>query len=98
VRSEVEAEHRQAIAPFVIEERSGFHIGREAARAPQRHRARLRARRSQAGIEGVTFHSMRHAFASRMIARGISSTVLAALLGHESSSITERRYIHLFDR
>jgi integrase len=52
----------------------------------------------KAGIEGVTFHSMRHAFASRMIDRGISSTVLAALMGHESSTITERRYIHLFDR
>jgi hypothetical protein len=33
-----------------------------------------------------------------MIARGISSTVPAALVGHESSAITERRYIHLFDR
>jgi integrase len=51
-----------------------------------------------AGIEGVTFHSMRHAFASRMIAHGISSTVLVALMGHESSTITERRYVHLFDR
>ena len=45
-----------------------------------------------------TFHSMRHAFASRMMARGISSTVLAALMGHESSTITERRYVHVFDR
>jgi hypothetical protein len=33
-----------------------------------------------------------------MIARGISSTVLAALMGHESSTITECRYIHLSDR
>jgi len=41
---------------------------------------------------------MRHAFASRMIDRGISSTVLAKLMGHESSPITERRYIHLFDQ
>jgi integrase len=52
----------------------------------------------EAGIDGVSFHSMRHAFASRMIARGISSTVLARLMGHESSAITERRYIHLFDQ
>jgi integrase len=52
----------------------------------------------QAGIEGVSFHSMRHAFASRMIDRGISSTVLAKIMGHESSAITESRYIHLFDR
>jgi integrase len=28
----------------------------------------------EAGIDGVSFHSMRHAFASRMIDRGISST------------------------
>jgi hypothetical protein len=27
-----------------------------------------------------------------------SSTVLAALMGHESNTIAERRYIHLFDR
>jgi integrase len=53
---------------------------------------------AKAGIDGVTFHSMRHAFASRMISRGINSTVLAALMGHESSTITERRYIHLFDQ
>jgi integrase len=52
----------------------------------------------KAGIEGVTYHSMRHAFASRMIDRGIRSTVLASLMGHESSTITERRYIHMFDR
>ena len=52
----------------------------------------------KAGLDGVTFHSMRHALASRMIARGISSTVLAALMGHQSSTITERRYVHLLDR
>ena len=52
----------------------------------------------EAGLKDVTFHSLRHAFASRMIDRGISSTVLAKLMGHESSTITERRYIHLFDQ
>jgi Site-specific recombinase XerC len=52
----------------------------------------------EAGLQAVSFHSMRHAFASRMIDRGISSTVLAKLMGHESSAITERRYIHLFDQ
>jgi hypothetical protein len=33
-----------------------------------------------------------------MIDRRISSTVLVALMGHEPSTITERRYVHLFDR
>ncbi len=41
---------------------------------------------------------MGHAFASRMIARGINSTVLTALMGQESSTITERRYVHFLDR
>jgi hypothetical protein len=31
-------------------------------------------------------------------ARGISSTVLATLMGHESSAITQRRYVHLFEK
>jgi integrase len=53
---------------------------------------------AHASIQGVNLHSVRHAFASRMIARGLSSTVLAALTGHESSTITETRYVHLFDR
>ena len=65
---------------------------------PNVTRRGFEAAASEAGIEGVTFHSMRHAFASRMIDRGISSTVLAAVMGHESSTITERRYIHLFDQ
>ncbi len=54
--------------------------------------------RDHAEIEGVSFHSMRHAFASRMISRGITSTVLSSVMGHESSAITERIYIHLFDK
>lgn len=52
----------------------------------------------KAGLEDVTFHEMRHAFASRMISRGISSTVLAKLMGHESSAITEKVYVHFFDQ
>jgi integrase len=69
---------------------------------PLKHRNANRrgfeAAAAKAGIDRVSFHSMRHAFASRMIDRGISSTILAALMGHESSTITERRYIHLFYR
>jgi integrase len=45
----------------------------------------------------VTFHSLRHAFASRMISRGTSENVLANLMGHESSAVTRRVYAHLFD-
>lgn len=51
-----------------------------------------------AGLEGVSFHDLRHAFASLMIERGVSSTVLANILGHTTSSTTEKIYVHLFNR
>ena len=55
-----------------------------------------------AGLSGrtpmITFHDLRHAFASIMIAQGITSIVLAKVLGHTDSRTTERIYIHVFDR
>jgi integrase len=82
--------------------KEGDPIFAAASGKPLGHRNATRrgfeAAAAQAEIDGVSFHSMRHAFASRMIHRGISSTVLAALMGHESSVITERRYIHLFNK
>jgi integrase len=50
------------------------------------------------GEAKLTFHDLRHAFASIMIERGLNSTVLAAIMGHTNSSITETIYIHLFNR
>jgi integrase len=57
----------------------------------------------EAGLIGdgqprVTFHDLRHAFASIMIERGLSSTVLARVMGHRDATTTEGRYIHLFNR
>jgi len=53
---------------------------------------------SLAGIENVTFHDMRHAFASRMIARGIEAVTLAKLMGHEDIRETLNTYAGLWDR
>jgi site-specific recombinase XerD len=41
---------------------------------------------------------MRHAFASRMIARGIEPVTLAKLMGHEDIRETLNTYSHLWDR
>jgi integrase len=51
-----------------------------------------------AGIEGVSFHDMRHAFASRCIARGMDAVRLAKRLGHKDATITLRVYAHLYDQ
>jgi integrase len=46
----------------------------------------------------VTPHDSRHAFASQMADLGLSSTDAAEVLGHTSSTITERIYTHAFNR
>jgi integrase len=51
-----------------------------------------------AAIEGVTFHDMRHAFASRMIARGIEVVTLSELMGQGDIRETLNTYAHLWDR
>jgi integrase len=90
--------HHHKLAPaegkagsFVFSSRSG---GPLSHRNVQRRAFEPAA--ALAEIDGVSCHSLRHAFASRMISRGISATVLARLTGHESS-VRTRRYIHLFD-
>ena len=47
--------------------------------------------------KGVTFHSMRHAFASRMIFNGMEKDDLMRVMGHESEQALAI-YTHLFNR
>jgi site-specific recombinase XerC len=51
---------------------------------------------SAAGIpDGFTPHSLRHAFASAMLARGVQITELAHFLGHRNINVTHSIYGHL---
>ena len=45
--------------------------------------------------EKVTFHQLRHAFASRAHAKGVTKTDLAEIMGHTETRITEL-YVHLY--
>jgi integrase len=51
-----------------------------------------------AGIEGVSFHDLRHAAASRLIDAGLSPVAVADFLGHEDSTVTLRVYAHVWNR
>jgi integrase len=50
--------------------------------------------RTEAKLEGVRLHDLRHSFASVAVAAGASLPILGALLGH-SQAQTTKRYAHL---
>jgi len=45
----------------------------------------------------VTFHDLRHTFASLMIAAGTHPKVLQALMGHKDIGVTMNTYGHLYE-
>ena len=47
------------------------------------------------GIEGATFHTLRHTFATRCIEAGVDSRTLSAILGHSTIVTTLDRYVHI---
>ena len=47
----------------------------------------------KAGIEGVTWHTLRHTFASRLVNRGVDIVTVQQLLGHFAVTVT-MRYTH----
>jgi integrase len=47
----------------------------------------------KAGLQGVTWHKLRHTFASRLLDRGVDIVTLQQLLGHSTVTVT-MRYTH----
>ena len=45
----------------------------------------------------ITFHELRHTYASTLAQRGIDLLTLSKLLGHADTRITSRHYAHLCD-
>jgi integrase len=55
--------------------------------------AGLALARQKAGITGVTWHTLRHTFASRLLDRGVDIVTVKELLGHSTVLVT-MRYLH----
>jgi integrase len=53
--------------------------------------------RTTAGLETVTFHALRHTFASILISQGRDVEFVSRQLGHAHTSTTLDTYSHLFD-
>ena len=63
---------------------------------PKRWGRIIRLAPQEAGLEGLTPHGLRHAYASTAHDLGLSEVTIAALLGHATATITGR-YIHHID-
>jgi integrase len=50
----------------------------------------------RAGVQGVTFHDLRHFYASALIASGCSVVAVQAALGHANATETLNTYSHLW--
>ena len=48
----------------------------------------------RAGLTDVTFHALRHTFASRLVMAGVDLPTVQALMGHKTMTMT-MRYAHL---
>ena len=55
----------------------------------------LAAAAEAASVENVTFHTMRHTYASNLAMRGVPMSVIANALGHSSTRMVESHYAHL---
>jgi integrase/recombinase XerD len=70
------------------------HAGKRPLNATMIQRAFTQAKR-QAGInKPVSFHSLRHSFATQLLESGVNVRTIQALLGHRSLGTTER-YTHV---
>jgi integrase len=57
---------------------------------------RMRPVCQRAGVEGVTVHTLRHFYASGLIAAGCDVVTVQRALGHHNASVTLRTYAHLW--
>ncbi len=62
----------------------------------EQHRPLARACKATS-LEGVTFHTMRHTYASWAVMASIPLPVVAAQLGHANTRMVEKHYGHLAD-
>lgn len=57
------------------------------------------AARDEAKLDGqLSFHDLRHAAASRLIASGLDDAMVADQIGHGDTAVTRRVYAHVYDR
>lgn len=74
---------------------NGYVLGSDGRMCdPRTLQRRLKTIVDRAGLTNIHFHSLRHTFATRMLAAGIDMKTVSMLLGHSSVNITLNIYMH----
>ena len=50
------------------------------------------------GLPSIRIHDFRHSYASMLVNRGVSVSVISRLVGHSSTDVTWRIYGHLYPK
>ena len=68
--------------------------GKRKPTEPRTYREYYNRLRDKLGLSAVTFHGLRHTFATRLIENGVDYKTVSELLGHASVNITLNLYVH----
>ena len=83
-------------APFSAEEHPVFATANATAVSARSASRQFAKTTRRLNLDRVTFHTLRHTFASILITQGRDAAFVADQLGHEDPAFTWRTYIHLF--
>ena len=76
---------------FVIHNKFG------SAVLPRTLEASLENMCAAVGIRKIGIHALRHTYATRLFEKGVDIKIISELLGHSSTEITYRIYVHVID-
>lgn len=82
------AEGRGAGAPLLVQEHG-------EAWGPATYRRAFSEAVAAAGLEHITFHELRHTYASTMVRAGVLMQIVGEALGHSDTRMVEKHYGHL---
>ena len=68
--------------------------GTERYLEPRRCLMKYKQLLQRAGMEEITFHTLRHTFATRCVENGFDAKSLSEILGHANVNTTLQRYVH----
>lgn len=82
---------RNSLMPLIVNKRGGRMTARRIAIMVKGY-----FKKAEVDRAGISVHSIRHSFCSRLLERGVSLKTIQILAGHKNISTTER-YLHISD-